>query len=188
MIRWCIDPAGNGGRVSGWRVAIGVLEDLAVEVGRAEPLWVLDPSNDVDPEPESCVVEYRQLSSMERIPDRLVVERGLVPGHCPRCFESTRPHADGCMVAANLARGVPEFWAPWVMETPPTRLGVMLCYGLLRNGQAIELQWYSRNGVPPTVWEGWETPNRLDAEEIDDIVGYFALNADGPTLAPWGKE
>lgn len=188
MIRWRIDPAGNGGRVSGWRVAIGVLEDLAVEVGRAEPLWVLDPSNDVDPEPESCVVEYRQLSSMERIPDRLVVERGLVPGQCPRCFESTRPHADGCMVAANLARGVPAFWTPWVMLVAPSVGTGFALYMLRTDGALVWLDraesadaWILRARLAGLLTHpGERAPNALH-------VGFVALSSDGPTLAPWSK-
>ena len=142
--------------------------------------WVWTcPSRNFIGEPSTTEV-FETTRDGEQLPTTLLPDQG------PRCYD-VGAHADGCMVAANLARGVSAFFAPWVMETPPTAPNASLCYGLLRNGQAIELQWYSRNGVPPAVWEGWETPNRLDAEEIDDIVGYFALGPNGPTLAPWGK-
>ncbi len=163
LIRWRIDPAGDGGHVSGWHVAIGVLEDLNMEVGRHDPLWVLDPSNEVDPPPEECVVEYRRLGGMERIGDRHVIATALVPGQCPRCFESTRPHAPGCMVVANLARGVPAFWAPWAM-------------------------WEPHVHVPPNVRFHYVRLWNTDGTECNaDELPSVALGPSGPTLSPWGQ-
>ena len=173
LIRWRIDPAGDGGHVSGWRVAIGVLEDLNIEVGRHEPIWVLDPSNDVDPPPEGCVVEYQRLGGMERIPDRMVIATALVPGQCPRCLESTRPHAPGCMVAANMEKGVPAFFAPWVMWRYPS--------GNLENGLRLFLldpENPLNGGNYVCDAKGWSGGK-------ESRTGIVVLGPAGFTLSPW---
>lgn len=171
LIRWRIDPVGDGGHVSGWCVAIGVLEDLNIEVGRHEPIWVLDPSNEVDPPPERCVVEHQRLSGMERIPDRVVIATAIVPGQCPRCFESTRPHAPGCVVVANLARGVPAWLAPFAADTwPPSTFGVRIYeVGVEGNLNRVSTSALWRAGCS----------KRQGPRQI------VAIGVDGPTFLPW---
>ena len=79
-----------------------------------------------------------------------------LPDQCPRCLD-VGTHADGCMVAANVARGVPEFWAPWVMESPPP------------SSEGVTVFDVRALGVPHLTCRG-----------------FVALGPEGPTLKPWG--
>lgn len=93
----------------------------------------------------------------------------LLPNQCPRCYE-VGGHADGCMVLENLARGVPAFWAPWVMWTHPSAegcLGLVLVLNMV-TGALVHVTFV---GVEP------------GASSSAPLV---ALGPDGPTLAPWG--
>lgn len=97
-----------------------------------------------------------------------------LPGQCPRCY-FVDGHEDGCMVAANIARGVPAFWAPWAMwEMPAGRLS---CETSLI---VIDRACPPRRASGFTDWD-----HRPGAE---NGVAVVALSFDGPTLAPWGKE
>lgn len=97
----------------------------------------------------------------------------LLPNQCPRCFE-VDDHEQGCMVDANLARGVPAFWAPWAMvdPVPPsvwTRFNGLGLYGLKHGaGQdPLACTLVTRIGDPCDSW--------------------VAIGPDGPTLEPWGQ-
>ena len=130
------------------------VECVGVDTDDGEPAWEafgLDECGDV-------------------IPDRwlgTLCPTALLPDQCPRCYGTGDTHASGCMVSANLARGVPEFWAPWVMwVTPP-------------DGTHDGLHLY------------WVRGSKLNHAEVRNEgpthVGLVALGPNGPTLAPWGK-
>ena len=122
--------------------------------------WVWTcPSRNFIGEPSTTEV-FETTRDGERLPTT------LLPDQCPRCYD-VGAHADGCMVAANLARGVPEFWAPWVMwVTPP-------------DGTHDGLHLY------------WVRGSKLNHGEVRNEgpthVGLVAIGPNGPTLAPWGK-
>ena len=96
----------------------------------------------------------------------------LLPSQCPRCFE-VGTHVDGCMVAANLARGVPAFWAPWAMWVHPTQGDGWVLYRVGRGGRLYQ------QGVG-----GTKAIERLQC--MDSPAPLVALGPNGPTLAPWG--
>ena len=112
------------------------------------------------------------------------VKTALLPNQCPRCFE-VGTHADGCMVATNLARGMSAFWAPWVMETPPpVHVGGASVFQV----HADRLEPMS-NGVNPGWEPKWFVMGRPFADDNPDpnALGWLVLGPEGPTLAPWGK-
>lgn len=144
-----------------WLEAVGGLED--------KPVWYvsrLDGDREGDPK---CWASDDWATT------------AILPGQCIRCY-LTEGHAPGCMVEDNIKRGVPAFWAPFVMQDPPPTGS--LCYGVI-GVHLIELQRYRRPGVSPVVWEGWETPNGVEAEEIEELLGFVALGPEGPTIQPW---
>jgi hypothetical protein len=93
------------------------------------------------------------------------------------------------MVSANLARGVPEFWAPWVMPVaPPVEVGSAV-YMFRGDGALIALD---RTDDPKKAWlfrprlGSWLIlPGKTPPGELHR--GFVALGPDGPTLAPWSK-
>lgn len=103
----------------------------------------------------------------------LSAETALLPDQCPRCFEVST-HAPGCMVAANLARGVPVFWAPWAMWMMPRRLPVG--FSLIVIHEACS---------PRRVTEFADWNHSEGAENGGSAV--VCLGFDGPTLEPWSK-
>lgn len=96
----------------------------------------------------------------------------LLPHQCPRCFE-VGTHADGCMVAANLARGVPEFWAPWAMWKDPAELPVGIRLFHLDPENPPNGGFYLCDVVAVI-------PGRASR------LALVAIGPEGPTLAPWG--
>lgn len=127
----------------------------------------------------------------EQWPDE-IVETHTHPDACPRCY-AVDTHAPGCMVAANLARGIPSFWAPFAMwEPPPGDAGAHVKVCLLDGVVPVEM----RQVVNGSAYQ-WMC-YRLIGEMLheDDTHTYalpepgsafVALGPDGPTLAPWGK-
>ena len=100
------------------------------------------------------------------------IDAYALPGQCPRCYE-LEGHADGCMVAANLARGVPAFWAPWAMQSMPSMRGVDPLIQLFVVHPSCSVRRAS-------AFVDWD-----HSEGADNGVPIVALGFDGPTLAPW---
>lgn len=111
----------------------------------------------------------------------------LLPNQCPRCFE-VDDHADGCMVAANLARGVPAFWAPWAMEAPPEHdrwdAGVYAFAGAL---YPMEMETYRTWWEPNSYETRWAVAGGSGVAVEECADWWVALGPDGPTLEPWGQ-
>lgn len=95
-------------------------------------------------------------------------QTAFLPLQCPHCFEVVN-HQSGCMVAANLARGVPAFWAPFAMWTHPAP-----------GCEYVQLPLVVGDGVvsETVVIMKWMTTGHN--------VFFVALGPNGPTLAPWG--
>lgn len=98
---------------------------------------------------------------------------------CPRCYE-VDDHADGCMVAVNLARGVPEFWAAWAIWTAPAKDAV----------DGVSLFWLPYHGYaiqPVDEWDDddWDMGGEVASPGDATKRPMIALGPDGPTLAPW---
>ena len=111
-------------------------------------------------------------------------ETALLPSQCPRCFE-VDAHADGCMVAANLVKGVPEFWAPWAMWAFPPEEDGRALYVCIRDN-VERLPALEDEGT--WLFDGLPVAPGTTMEELGDAYGeqwLFALGPDGPTLAPW---
>ncbi len=92
-----------------------------------------------------------------------------LPDECPRCGW-LGCHEEGCMVAANLARGVPAFWAPFAMWTHPAPgCEYVQLHRIVGDGMVSET----------VIIMKWMTTGR--------DVFFVALGPNGPTLSPWGK-
>ena len=102
---------------------------------------------------------------------------------CLRCKE-IGGHTDYCMVAENLARGVPEFWAPWAMWTFPdvTDHVVLLDLICMSDGYEAHGDVWSNTDVGIYAGETIDSMRRLGLYETGPIV---ALGPNGPTLEPW---
>lgn len=112
-----------------------------------------------------------------------------LPGQCVRCY-SVDDHEVGCMVAENLAKGVPEFWAPWAMETLPPNAPEFkyskrewLLFELV-DGQI--LPWMQMG----SSWNDWRGNYPEDLKPGEGIVGshWVVVGPDGPTLEPWATD
>lgn len=101
-------------------------------------------------------------------------ETSMLPDQCPRCY-AVEAHEDGCMVATNLARGVPEFWAPWAMWKDPAELPVGIRLFHLDPENPPNGGFYLCDVVAVI-------PGRASR------LALVAIGPEGPTLAPWGKE
>lgn len=133
------------------------VECVGVDTDDGEPAWEasgLDECGDV-------------------IPDRwlgTLCPTALLPDQCPRCYATGNgEHAPGCMVAANLARGVSAFFAPWAMWTHPAP-----------GCEYVQLHLVVGDGMvsETVIIMKWMTTGR--------DVFFVALGPNGPTLAPWG--
>lgn len=98
------------------------------------------------------------------------VETSLLPGQCLRCFH-VDTHASWCMVAANMTRGVPAFWAPWAMWTVPDEVPETVEVYALHQNKRLRLVHRHESGL---AW-------------LDLGHPLVALGPEGPTLAPWEK-
>ena len=106
-----------------------------------------------------------------------------LPSQCPRCF-AVGTHEDGCMVAANLARGVWAWLAPFVRQDPPGRVEEGEVFQVYPHG-LTEMIDLSDFGAPPD----WRVNGAEPYEDAPDTnaIGWVVLGPNGPTLAPWGK-
>jgi len=91
------------------------------------------------------------------------------------------------MVAANLARGVPEFWAPWAMWVfPDEEAGHALYIGCGGNIERL----YVSEGDGVWLLDGEPVEPGTTMESLGsgyDGQWLICLGPNGPTLAPWGK-
>lgn len=101
----------------------------------------------------------------------------ILPGQCSHCFE-VNAHSGGCPVAANIARGVPAWMAPFVREEAPVYREADSLFTVSRDGFLIPGCWTERDGEAAT----WVTRGG------HVVLGWLALGPDGPTLEPWGGE
>lgn len=142
--------------------------------------WVWTcPSRNFIGEPSTTEV-FETTRDGERLPTT------LLPDQCSRCYD-VGAHADGCMVAANLARGVPEFWAPWVMWVfPDEEAGHALYIGCGGNIERL----YVSEGDGVWLLDGEPVEPGTTMESLGsgyDGQWLICLGPNGPTLAPWGK-
>lgn len=101
----------------------------------------------------------------------------LEPGQCRECYEIDA-HADDCKrgkrIADNLARGVPAFWAEWVMWAWP---GIEAFHE-----DGLHYVFYALHRAT-----GGLTPMYVDVRFGERLChALIAFDQNGPTLAPWG--
>lgn len=153
------------------------VECIGVDTDDGEPAWEasgLDECGDV-------------------IPDRwlgTLCPTELLPDQCPKCYATGNgEHAPGCMVAANLARGVPAFFAPWVMETAPEgrwferdgQYHDIILHVAGADGALSPIGWDGHHGV----WFLGQHAPRPGSGPLPYSWGFVALGPLGPTLSPW---
>ena len=143
----------------GWRGCVGMA------AGRHRGwLWTC-PSRDFMGEPSTTEV-FETTRDGEQLPT------ALLPDQCPRCY-FVDGHEDGCMVAANMEKGVPAFFAPWVMWRYPS--------GNLENGLRLFLldpENPLNGGNYVCDAKGWSGGK-------ESRTGIVVLGPAGFTLSPW---
>lgn len=154
-----------------WHEAVGVLDTYG---GLTRKAWLC-----CGPDPD--------LDAHEWFVDE-GAKTALLLNQCPECFE-VEEHADGCIVAANIALGVPEFWARWARSGAPPVKGVNAMQGhvyalaglvhtALGRGCLAEVQY----GLHGPVWYA----SGYSAGVGDTLC--VCLGFDGmPTVEPWAK-
>lgn len=176
-------PWGSDGRY-----ALVTYDESIWQVMRAQLTPVM--GTDLEPSegaPEGCAM----LWVSEENPDDWWEDEGvdggvrtaLLPGQCPECF-GIGEHGDGCRIAENLRRGVPEFWARWAhFEAPAQTVATVYQW----SGCDLVRMWDAANLGSQPEW----VVDCGDCEGDPAVVGrpWVAIGLDGaPTNEPWEGE